>query len=120
MRVAQELGNLLRGTVRVVASRARAWDAAAAFAAALADGDAHAKWVVSRSDYDAMVAARGVYAKDGSGDDGGGDDVVPMKRASGSVGPPGVDEIVEEHALTDTRATLDAKSLPRCEIARAE
>ncbi|KAH8095447.1 symporter [Aureococcus anophagefferens] len=91
VRVAQELGNLLRGT-----------------------------WVVSRSDYDAMVAARGVYAKDGSGDDGGGDDVVPMKRASGAVGPPGVDEIVEEHALTDTRAALDAKSLPRCEIARAE
>ena len=47
-------------------------------------------------------------------------DVVPMKRASGAVGPPGVDEIVEEHALTDTRAALDAKSLPRCEIARAE
>ncbi|KAH8047414.1 symporter [Aureococcus anophagefferens] len=63
VRVAQELGNLLRGTVRV-ASRARL-GRGAAFAARRRQATAHAKWVVSRSDYDAMVAARGVYAKDG-------------------------------------------------------
>lgn len=106
LRLGQELNEFMRGRVTLRCCRVGAWEAAAAFCAALGSVETEAAWVVSRAEFDAMVQKRCVYAKDGAPDD----------AASGAadLGPIGVAVLADAKEVAGP--SVDGNTLPRCRV----